>query len=304
MLTTILVGPVHSRGDDLKTVNGKVAVVTGAGSGIGRALALELARRGCAIALADVGEAGLSETHQLLEDTGQIHSTHLLDVADRMAVEAFAAEVVRRHGHVNFVFNNAGVSVTDDVEHLNYDDFHWLMGVNFWGVVHGTKAFLPYLRQVHDAHIVNTASIFGVIAYPRQAAYNASKFAVRGFTEALRQELADSHISVSCVMPGGVKTNIVSASRYYANGDAPNREDFVSRFEQVAALTPAQAALRILHGVSRKQAHILVGRDARMMAWIQRLLPSGYLRLLGALRRREAGKARRSDPKEQPGQET
>jgi NAD(P)-dependent dehydrogenase (short-subunit alcohol dehydrogenase family) len=185
----------------MRDFRGRVAAITGAGSGMGRALALELAARGCAVAIADVVPAGLDETDRLLAERGAARSTHVVDVADRRAVEAFAADAAREHGCVNLLFNNAGVSVTNSAERLSYADFEWLMNINFWGVVHGTKAFLPYLRQVDAAHIVNTSSIFGVIAVPSQSAYNASKFAVRGFTEALRQELADTHIGVSCVLP-------------------------------------------------------------------------------------------------------
>jgi NAD(P)-dependent dehydrogenase (short-subunit alcohol dehydrogenase family) len=274
---------------------GRTAAITGAGSGIGRALACELAVRGCSVALADVSREGLDETAALIraahaERPVEI-STHQLDVADRGAVERYAADCVEIHGAVHLLFNNAGVSVTADVEHLGYGDFEWLMNINFWGVVHGTKAFLPYLRRVDAAHIVNTASIFGVVAVPGQAAYNASKFAVRGFTEALRQELAETHIGVSCVIPGGVKTNIVRDSRYYPrDNEAPSAEEFARQFEAFAALTPEQAAVIILRGVAANRGRILVGRDARMMAWFQRLLPERYPMTLRKLRDMTAGR--------------
>ena len=185
---------------------------------------------------------------------------------------------------MNLVFNNAGVSVTNTVEKLSYDDFEWLMNINFWGVVHGTKAFLPYLRLVDEAHIINTSSIFGVVAFPSQGAYNASKFAVRGFTEALRQELAGTHIGVSCVQPGGVKTNIVKTSRYYAaDNEAPTKEEMTRSFEQLAALTPHDAAMQILRGVENNRGRVLVGKDAKLLAWIQRLFPENYARRLGAM---------------------
>jgi NADP-dependent 3-hydroxy acid dehydrogenase YdfG len=262
----------------------KVAAITGAGSGMGRALAIELAARGCHIAMADIGRDALNETESLLSRSGVSVSSHVVDVADRAAMEAFAADVVRIHGKVNLVFNNAGVSVTNTVEKLGYDDFEWLMNINFWGVVHGTKAFLPYLRQVDEAHIINTSSIFGVVAFPSQGAYNASKFAVRGFTEALRQELTDTHIGVSCVQPGGVKTNIVKTSRYYAaDNEAPTKEEMTKNFEALAALTPHDAALQILTGVERNRARVLVGRDAKLLAWMQRLFPENYPRLAGSL---------------------
>ena len=268
----------------MRDFRNKVAAITGAGSGMGRALALELASRGCAVAIADIGTAALDETRSLLRDAQVGVSSHIVDVADRAAMERFAADVVRIHGKVNLVFNNAGVSVTNTVEKLSYEDFEWLMNINFWGVVHGTKAFLPYLRQVDEAHIVNTSSIFGVVAFPSQGAYNASKFAVRGFTEALRQELADTHIGVSCVQPGGVKTNIVKTSRYYAaDNEAPTKEELTKSFEELAALTPHDAAMQILRGVERNRGRVLVGKDAKLLAWIQRLFPESYARRLGSM---------------------
>jgi NAD(P)-dependent dehydrogenase (short-subunit alcohol dehydrogenase family) len=268
----------------MRDFEGRVAAITGAGSGIGQALALELVQRGCAVALCDVRPQGLDATAAMIGDSRVAVSLHQVDVADRAAVERFAAETVRRHGAVNLVFNNAGVSVTADVERLDYDDFEWLMRVNFWGVVHGTKAFLPYLHRTDAAHIVNTASIFGVIAVPGQAAYNASKFAVRGFTEALRQELAGTHIGVSCVLPGGVRTNIVRTSRYYPRDNAaPTREEFEQRFDALARLTPGEAARTILRGVQKNRGRILVGRDAKTIALFQRLLPERYPALLRGL---------------------
>ena len=271
----------------MKEFKNKVAAITGAGSGMGRALALELATRGCAVAIADVGQDALNETEAMLRQSSVKVSSHLIDVADRVAVERFAADVVRIHGKVNLIFNNAGVSVSNTVERLSYDDFEWLMNINFWGVVHGTKAFLPYLRQADEAHIVNTSSIFGVVAFASQSAYNASKFAVRGFTEALRQELADTHIGVSCVQPGGVKTNIVKTSRYYAaDNEAATKEEVTTRFEQMAALTPREAARQILRGVERNRGRVLVGRDAQLLAWIQRLFPERYQQLLGTITNR------------------
>jgi len=271
----------------MKNFRDKVAAITGAGSGMGRALALELASRGCAVAIADIGQTTLNETEALLHQTNVKVSSHLVDVADRAAMERFAADVVHIHGKVNLVFNNAGVSVSNTVEKLSYDDFEWLMNINFWGVVYGTKAFLPYLKQVDEAHIVNTSSIFGVVAFASQSAYNASKFAVRGFTEALRQELADTHIGVSCIQPGGVKTNIVKTSRYYAaDNEAPTKEELTQTFEQMAALTPHDAALQILRGVERNRGRVLVGRDAQFLGWMQRLFPESYPQLLATFGRR------------------
>ena len=210
-------------------------------------------------------------------------------MADRQAVEGWARETAERFGRVNYIFNNAGVSVTGNVDVLQPDDFHWLMNINFWGVVHGTQAFLPYLRAANQAHVVNTASVFGIIAVPSQSAYNASKFAVRGFTEALRQELADSHIGVSCVCPGGVKTNIVKRSRYTPRDNAaPTLDTMAATFEELADLTPDQAADIILRGVLRNRARILVGKDAQAIGVLHRLMPVNYPRVLAWLNRRRA----------------
>jgi NAD(P)-dependent dehydrogenase (short-subunit alcohol dehydrogenase family) len=263
--------------------NGRVAVVTGAASGIGRGLAVRLAREGATVALADVDEQGLTDTASALEGSG--HSQHLLDVADRRAVETFAEAVVRHHGRVHFVFNNAGVDVAARVENMAYEDFEWLMSINFWGVVYGCRAFLPYLKQAGFGHLINTSSIFGLITVPTQAAYHASKFAVRGYSECLRQELAGDGVRVSYVMPGGVKTNVVRNSRYRVSDNrSPTKDEAVARFEALAGLTPDAAAAQILTGVARNRARILVGRDARLLALLAWLAPVSYPRVVGLLR--------------------
>ena len=267
----------------IQSFTNKVAAITGAGSGMGRALAVALASRGCHVALADVKEEALEETAGLIPQGVRV-TTQPLDVANREAVESWAAQVVADHGGVNMVFNNAGVSVSGMIEQLNYPDFEWLMNINFWGVVYGSKAFLPYLKQADEAQIVNTASIFGVMAFPTQSAYNASKFAVRGFSYSIRQELYDTSVGVSCVQPGGVKTNIVRDSRYTPSDNAaPTLEEVVGRFEEMAGLTPDQAAEQILRGVLRNKAQILVGRDARLMALVERIIPTGYMTLVRKL---------------------
>lgn len=266
---------------------GQVAAITGAGSGMGRALARRLAALGAHVAISDVGEQALAETAaQIAELPGDCVAS-VVDVADREAVERWAAETEKHFGKVNYIFNNAGVSVTGNVDVLSLKDFEWLMNINFWGVVHGTQAFLPYLHAAAHGHVVNTASIFGVIAVPTQSAYNASKFAVRGFTEALRQELGDTTVGVSCVCPGGVKTNIVNSSRYIPQDNAaPTKESMAASFEELAGLTSAQAADIILRGVLRNKARILVGTDAKIIALLHQLLPVSYPRLLRWLRDR------------------
>jgi short-subunit dehydrogenase len=259
--------------------NDKVAAITGAGSGMGRSLAVLLSRAGCHVALSDVNKANLEETAGLLAP-GVKSSIHEVDVADRQTMEKFAADVVEQHGKVNLIFNNAGVSVTGLAEQMPYEDIEWLMNINFWGVIHGCKSFLPYLHQVPEAAIINTSSIFGTIAVPTQSAYNASKFAVKGYTFALRSELKDSHIGVSCVQPGGVKTNIVKASRFIpTDNESTTLEEATESFEKVARLTSEQAAEIILKGVLKNKARIFVGVDSKIMALIERIAPVGYLKL-------------------------
>jgi len=212
-------------------------------------------------------------------------------VADRQAVAEFAAEVAGAHGKVNLIFNNAGVANAATVEDITYDDFEWLMNINFWGVVYGTKAFLPYLREAQEGHVVNTSSIFGLMSSPTQSAYHSAKFAVKGFTDALRLELADSPIGVSCVMPGGVKTNIVRSARFrISDNQAPTQEEVAARFESRAGLTADQAAQWILRGVQKNKARILVGRDAQIIAFLLRLFPVSYLRFIAWAQSREQRK--------------
>ena len=259
----------------------KVAVVTGAGSGIGRALAQLLAARGCKLALADINEDGLKETTASLQTEVL---THKLDVADRSAVYAFAEAVTAKFGAAHVVINNAGVSVSQTVEKLEYQDFEWLMGINFWGVVYGTKAFLPGMLARNEGVIVNISSVFGIIAVPTQSAYNAAKFAVRGFTESLRHELAATKVKAICVHPGGIKTNIVRNARMYT--DLKGRSDkqlMMDEFQRMAATTPEQAAETIVRGIERGKPRVLIGADAWFIDWLQRWMPVRYWSVLGPL---------------------
>ncbi|ARN75127.1 SDR family NAD(P)-dependent oxidoreductase [Oceanicoccus sagamiensis] len=259
----------------------KTAVITGAASGIGAALATQLASRGANLALADIDAKGLEQLTEKLSRYDCHITCHSVDVSSRQAVTDMAAEIAQHHSSIDYLFNNAGVSVNDLAETISYEDFEWIMNINFWGVVNGVKAFLPYLRQAEQAHIINVASIFSMLAFPTQSSYNASKFAVRGFTESLHQELAEDGIRVSCVCPGGVKTNIVRNSRYQPRKkDAPSNQSLIDTFDQIAELSPDQAAEAILKGVVKNKLLILVGKDARMMAWLQRLFPSSYFRWL------------------------
>jgi NAD(P)-dependent dehydrogenase (short-subunit alcohol dehydrogenase family) len=271
----------------MKNLSGRVAVITGAGSGIGRALAENLGAQECRLALADINEKGLKETTDSLTAKGVKVLAKKLDVADRKAVYAFADEVMKKFGEVHLVFNNAGVALGATVEKMSYEDFEWLMNINFWGVVYGTKAFLPYLKQADEGHIINISSIFGLIGVPTQSAYNAAKFAVRGFTESLRQELEIEGLTVSCtsVHPGGIKTNIAKNARMNDDvsditGTDPKRA--AADFEKLFRTTPEEAAATILNGVQRNKRRVLIGADAVAVDTMQRLLPTTYQRLMAS----------------------
>lgn len=264
---------------------GSVAVVTGAASGIGRALALRLAREGIArLAIADVNSAGLDETSQLITAADLVSppavSTDVVNVADFDQMQQFAIDVVAQHGRVTHLINNAGVSLAGTVEEVSIADIEWLMNINFWGTVYGVKLFLPVLRAQPAAHIVNVSSIFGMIAPPGNAAYSASKFAIRGFTEALRHELADANVAVSCVHPGGVITNIARNSRVGENTDASIKEKSTALHAKASRTTADAAAETIVRGIKRRSKRILVGTDARIIDALQRAAPIRYFSVM------------------------
>ncbi|HVV36642.1 MAG TPA: SDR family NAD(P)-dependent oxidoreductase [Acidimicrobiales bacterium] len=266
----------------MKTFAGKVAAITGAGSGIGRALAVNLAADGCALALSDVNEVGLAETVAACEGRGVKVTSARVDVADRAAVFAWADQVVAEHGKVNLIFNNAGVALAADIAEMSIEDFRWLMDINFWGVVHGTQAFLPHLKATGDGHVVNISSVFGLVSIPSQSAYNAAKFAVRGFTDALRIELDAEKCGVSSttVHPGGIKTNIARNMR----GD----RSLAANFDRIALTTPDKAAREILAAVKANRRRALIGPDANVIDFLSRLPGSFLHRLIsfGNARRR------------------
>ena len=270
----------------MKTFRGRVAAVTGAGSGIGRALARELAARGAHLALSDINEATLAETVMLCEAAGAAAkiTSQRVDVADRGAVYAWADQVVADHGHVNLIFNNAGVALAASIEAMSYEDFEWLMSINFWGVVHGTKAFLPHLKAAGEGHVINMSSVFGLISVPGQAAYNAAKFGVRGFTDALRMELELNPCGVSCttVHPGGVKTNIARNARVDPSVAATlsHPDAAADEFDKMARTTPQSAARQILLGVTRDRRRVLVGPDAAVIDLVSRLPAAASQRLI------------------------
>ena len=272
-----------------------VAVVTGAASGIGRALSVRLAGEGIeGLALADVDSDGLNETARLVADSGLLRvSTHVLDVADFAQMEEFAASAVAEHGRVTHLINNAGVSLFGTVEEVSIEDLQWLMNINFWGMVYGVKLFLPVLGAQAAAHIVNVSSVFGLVAPPGNAAYSASKFAVRGFTEALRHELVETNISVSCVHPGGVATNIARKGRLGARAQELMKEASVQYHTKVSRTTSDEAARVIVRGIKRRSKRILIGTDARIIDVVHRVVPENYLSVLDKLSGGELSKLRK-----------
>ena len=262
---------------------GKVAVVTGAGSGIGQALALELGRSGAKVAISDVDTEGLAITEARLKAIGAPVKADRLDVTEREAFELYADAVKAHFGKVNQIYNNAGIAFTGDVEVSSYKDIERVMDVDFWGVVNGTKAFLPHLIDSGDGHVVNVSSLFGIFSAPGQAAYNAAKFAVRGFTEALRQEMmASGHpVAVTTVHPGGIKTAIMRNATAVEGFDTKNLTEFFDKY--LTRTTPERAAEIILEAVRKKRARVLVGADAKALDVIVRLTGSGYQRLFSAV---------------------
>jgi short-subunit dehydrogenase len=268
----------------MTTIRGSAAAVTGAASGIGRALALELAARGCDLALADRDEAGLQATAaEIGRTSSQTITVHHVDVSEPQQIVEFAQAATAAHPGLNIVVNNAGVALLGQFNEIDQAQMDWLMDINFWGVVHSTRAFLPHLARQREAHIVNLSSIFGIVAPPGQTAYAAAKFAVRGFSESLRHELqvAASPVRLSVVHPGGVSTNIVRNSRAGTGvTDNARRAQTIERFDAVAKTTPAAAALRIITGIEKNRPRILIGNDARFMDLLQRFRPGTYWAVL------------------------
>jgi NAD(P)-dependent dehydrogenase (short-subunit alcohol dehydrogenase family) len=270
-------------------IRGRVAVVTGAGSGIGRALAYDLARRGARLAISDVDELGLAETAKHARVIGAKVDEQRLDVTDRAAVLAYADRVAADFGVVNIVINNAGIAFTGDIAEMTFEQIERVMDVDFWGVVNGTKAFLPYVIASGDGHIVNISSLFGLLAVPGQGAYNAAKFAVRGFTEALRQEMlvAGHPVGVTCVHPGGIKTAI---ARNAGAVDGQDAAALAAVFDQkLARMSPESAANSILRAVTANKPRAVVGIDAKILDILVRVVGARYQRVVAFASKKAGG---------------
>jgi short-subunit dehydrogenase len=272
----------------MKNLNGKVAAITGAASGIGRELTLELARRGCHVAICtDRNVEGLQETADEAQAIGVNVTSQKVDVADRAAVYDWAEQVAKDHGKVNLIINNAGVGLNSTIEGMSIEDFEWLMSINFWGVVYGTKAFLPHLKAAGEGHIVNVSSALGLMSLPCQGAYNSAKFALRGFTDCLRQELDIMNCGVSATIayPGGIKTPFVSSGRMNNNVRSLgfDERDFQEKFEKAFITEADKTARSIIHGVEKNKRRTLIGPDAHLYDGITRLLPGAYQLLTVAL---------------------
>lgn len=273
--------------EQMKNLKAKVVAVTGAASGIGRATALELASLGCSLALADIDKKGLNETAVQCRRHKARTVCTVLNVAERHAVQEWADATRKAFGKVNVIINCAGVSLAGTVEDTGYTDFEWLMNINFWGVVYGTKSFLPHLRQSGDGHIVNVSSLFGIIAFPTSCAYNASKFAVRGFTESLRLQLDIENIPVkaTCVHPGGIVTDFVNAGRMISNAawGLTDCQHLGEEFKTRARTTPQKAAMDIVNAIRNDRPRVLIGTDAKIFDVVQRILPTHYQNIVALL---------------------
>ncbi len=275
-------------------LKGGTAVITGAASGIGAALAANLANRGANLALADRNEAGLEAAAATARAQGVTVSTHVLDVADREALAALPEAVLAKHDRVNLLVNNAGVALAGDVADVSLADFEWLFDINFWAPVRLTKAFMYALDREPAAHIVNVSSLFGIIAPPGQAAYCAAKFALRGFSEALRHELEGSHVSLTVVHPGGIRTEIANSARIPQGIDPEAARAQTKEFNKLLRTDPADAAEQIARAIVARAPRLLIGNDARMAERLQRLFPVTYWKYIKRQTGNVAGANRKS----------
>ncbi len=267
----------------MRNLKDKVAVVTGAASGIGRSLAVELAREGCHLAISDINDQGLKETLEMIKTPPAKVYSQLIDVAERERVFRWAEDVEKELGRVDIVVNNAGVGLSGSLEEVTLEEFEWLMRINLWGVIYGSMAFLPYLKQQPQANLVNISSVHGLFTNPGVGPYCTSKFAVRGFTQTLAQELRDSPVTVSCVHPGGIRTNIVSNSRIAAK-TVPEKTpaEAQEEFNKFIGRTSAEKAAEIIiRGIKKDKPRILVGTDAYIFDFAARFFPVGWQKLMG-----------------------
>lgn len=283
----------------IKNFDHAVVAITGAGSGIGRALAMRFAQENCHLALSDIHLDLVEETKQLIKNQPDFNhleiSCQKVDVSNQQQVFDWAKYVFETHGKINLIINNAGVALSGTVSALEIKDYQWIMDINFWGVIYGTKAFLPYLEQSGEGHIVNISSVFGLTAQPFMSGYNASKYAVRGFTEALRQDLEISHsnISATCVHPGGIKTNIAKSARIsdkLSKLTGKSSVDSTKEFETTFLTTAEKAADSIFKAVKNNKRRVLIGPDSKLYDWSARLLPSSYQAIFTAVVRSRMAK--------------
>ncbi|WP_109505873.1 SDR family NAD(P)-dependent oxidoreductase [Nocardioides speluncae] len=278
----------------MKTLDGKVVAITGAGSGIGRALALNAAERGALLAISDWNGDGLAETVDLLKAAGVTEvRSDVVDVSSREQMADWAGAVAGQFGRVNVLVNNAGVTATGDFENMSYEDFDWIVGVNFTGVVNGTKEFLPHLIASGDGHLVNISSLFGLVSMPGQSAYNATKYAVRGFTEALREEMLVNKrpVGVTCVHPGGIKTGISRNGRKTADIDANALDDLFEK--RLARMSPEDAAEIIVKGMLGGKPRVLVGIDAHLIHQFAKFTGARYQDVFAAASKRVVPKPKK-----------
>ena len=262
----------------MKNLNGKVVALTGAASGIGRCLAIQLSDLGCHLALADIDEKGLEETITLLTKTTKV-SSHIVDVANKDRVYAWADEVVAEHGHVDVVINNAGVASHARIDEISYEDFDWVFNIVFYGVLYSTKAFLPHLKQRLEANIVNISSVNGFFPFPKNGPYNAAKHAVKALNQTLIQELSHTSVRVTSVHPGGIKTNIVRNARFAQEGD--DKDEKVKYFDKMTGTSAEKAASIIIGGLKKNRKRQLVGKDAVIIDLLVRLFPQSFSDLVG-----------------------
>ena len=263
-------------------MKGRIIAITGAGSGIGRELTVQLAKRGCRLSVSDINTENLQETVESAKKHSSDILSTTLDVSNKDSIYKWAEATNAHFDGIDIIINNAGISLSETAENTSDEDFEKVMQVNFWGVVHGSRAFLPYLKNSKNGHIVNLSSLFGLVGAPNQSAYCASKFAVRGFTESLQEEaiILNYPITVSCVHPGGVKTNIVKGGKVGITTDNASPKDYADQFDRVAITSPEKAAKTIIKGIKRKEGRILVGADAKAIDKVQRALPAGIRKMI------------------------